>query len=98
MATLGMYLVTSGRSKHGFSVDAQGRPVRGFRGSVERNVMRYLLAIEAHAKMAELDPEARFQASLDRWLEGADRYPLQIAELDRDRYRRIKLQQFGTVQ
>lgn len=97
MATLGLYLVTSGRSKHGFSLDPQGRPVRGFRGSVERNVMRYLLAIEAHVTTAARDPEARFQAGLDRWLEGVDRYPPQIAELDRSRYRQIKLRQFGTV-
>ncbi|MDT4876423.1 hypothetical protein FQZ97_1118590 [compost metagenome] len=46
------YLATLGRNKVGFSIvahDAEGQPVYigGMRGVIERNTMRYYLAIEA---------------------------------------------------
>ena len=96
-AALGFYLATTGRQKQGFTLGEEGEPVRGLRGSVERNAMRYFLAIESHALCAEKDAAMRFQVSLDQWLRALEPYPGQIAEADPDDYRRIKLEQFGSL-
>ena len=76
------YLATLGRDKVGFTVlgtGSDGHPlfVGGQRGVVERNAVRYLLAVQA-----ELEVE-RGGATSERW-------PRQLHELDRDDYLAIK--------
>jgi hypothetical protein len=99
MARMGMqgYLATAGRDKVGFTVvgrDAQGRPVHveGLRGVLERNAMRYYLAIEAHLGSLAAPPGERLEHRLRSWYGGIERYPRQLREeIRRDEYLRIKL-------
>lgn len=95
------YLATKGGDKVGFThVDGandKSALIGGMRGSVERNAMRYYLAIEAHvAESRDREtPAQRLNASLDHWLEAIAKYPRQIAESDPDAYRRVKRERFG---
>lgn len=93
------YLSTKGSDKIGFSTepgkDGKPMPVGGLRGAVERNAMRYALAIEAHAAQAPEGPAStRFDGSLDGWLAAIGRYPAQIGEDDVAAYRKAKQAQF----
>lgn len=96
------YLATKGGDKVGFSpADSRGDPevlVGGMRGSIERNAMRYFLAIETNVAQGDAKERAsRFTASLDAWLSAIGRYPRQLKETDPDTYRRVKREQFATV-
>jgi hypothetical protein len=93
------YLSTKGSDKIGFSTepgkDGKPEPIGGLRGSVERNAMRYALAIETHASQAPDSPAGtRFDESLDQWLAAIGRYPAQLAEDDVAAYRKAKQAQF----
>ena len=95
---MGLYLTTAGSDKVGFtmvapSADRPPRPVRGIRGAVERNVMRYFLAVEAHvAALAAPEPE-RFERSLEHWFNATEAYATQLHEMDRDAYLSMKRQE-----
>ena len=88
------YLSTIGRSKVGFTSVAQkdGRNelVGGMRGTVERNTMRYYLAMEA--LMVSLQEPAAEQVSkrLDYWFAATEQYPEQLHEIDRSSYLTMK--------
>jgi hypothetical protein len=88
------YLATIGRSKVGFTSVAQkdGRNelVGGMRGTVERNTMRYYLAMEA--LMVSLQEPAAEQLSkrLDYWFAATEQYPDQLHEIERASYMTMK--------
>lgn len=89
------YLQTSGRSKVGFSVqqrNAAGQPVLtgGVRGVVERNTMRYYLAINAYLAAQQLPAPERQEARLLNWIRATERYPVQLEEMDRTSYLEMK--------
>lgn len=89
------YLQTSGRNKVGFSVqqrNAAGQPVLtgGVRGVVERNTMRYYLAINAYLAAQQLPVPERQGARLLNWIQATERYPLQLEEMDRASYLEMK--------
>jgi hypothetical protein len=89
------YLATLGSDKVGFSIvgqTKQGQPIRvgGLRGVLERNTIRYYLAIEAHLEAASLPPPQQLQASLQRWFDATERYPQQLHEMDRADYLLMK--------
>lgn len=94
-----LYLGESGSSKVGFTLieGAKGRPphlVGGVRGALERNTMRYYLAIDAYLhSMAAAEPD-RFEDSLDRWFTATERYALQLHEVDRDDYLKMKRREY----
>lgn len=72
------YLATSGADKVGFSVegrDAQGNPrlMGGMRGVLERNTMRYFLAIEAFLDALDTPEPSRHRARLEKWFAAVDR-------------------------
>lgn len=98
-----VYLATLGSGKLGFTQLPDGTPeephyVDGMRGSVERNVMRYYLAIEARTSQAAIIPaQLRFARSLDFWLAAIANHPLQLAEPDPEAYRSAKLAQFDEI-
>ncbi len=81
------YLATSGRGKVGFS--AIGRK-GGVRGVVERNTMRYYLAIEAYLDALALPEAARAEWRVADWYASTERYPLQLHEVERDAYLAMK--------
>jgi hypothetical protein len=83
------YLRTIGRRKVGFSIEGKlsnGEPVYigGTRGVVERNTMRYYLAIEAYLAALSVPAGEQLQKRLGEWYAGIERYPVQLHELDRD--------------
>ena len=89
------YLATLGRGKVGFSVvgrkpDGQPQFIDSMRGVVERNTMRYYLAIEAYLGALSLPRAQQFERRLADWHSGVERYPLQLHELDRDEYLALK--------
>ncbi|AHF00020.1 hypothetical protein [Thioalkalivibrio paradoxus] len=83
---LRVYFATGGRHRIGFSLDDDGEPVRGLRGMIERNVMRFHLGLKAYLETRDEPQVRRLQARLERWFELSERYPEQLRELDRDRY------------
>jgi hypothetical protein len=89
------YLATAGSDKVGFSVigkDGDGKPtyVGGVRGLVERNTMRYYLAIDDY--VAAPAP-AQLEQRLDTWFDATERYPRQLHELDKGDYVAMKLEE-----
>jgi hypothetical protein len=89
------YLATVGAGKVGFTIlgkQADGGPqyVGGLRGIVERNVMRYYLAIEAHLGALSAPPDARAETSMRNWFAATERYPLQLHEVGRSDYLAMK--------
>ncbi len=86
------YLATAGRDKIGFTLlpgaagAGAGRYVGGMRGLVERNAMRYFLAIDAHLDSYAVPEDKRFEAGLAAWFDATEVYAPQLHELDRAEY------------
>ncbi len=92
------YLATSGADKVGFTtqgVDEQGKPqlVGGMRGVMERNTMRYFLAIEAYLDAVDVPADKRRAARAERWYASVDKHPRQLRELTRAQYLALKASQ-----
>jgi hypothetical protein len=90
-----VYLSTVGKSKVGFTVagtQADGRPlyIGGTRGAVERNTMRYYLAIEAFLGAESTLPQAQFEKRLRDWFSAAEHYPRQLHEMELGEYLDMK--------
>jgi hypothetical protein len=89
------YLATVGSKKVGFTTtgrDGNGQPIyiRGVRGVIERNVMRYYLAIDAHLASLGVPPEQQLEKRIATWFDTTERYPRQLHEMDRDTYVAMK--------
>lgn len=97
------YLSTAGSSKIGFTQLAQtdGKErsyVGGMRGAVERNTMRYYLAIEAYL-LSMSAPQAEQQNSrLEKWFDSTEQYPLQLHETDKASYLAMKKEEIKRQQ
>ncbi len=93
------YLATFGRNKVGFTVvgsepDGQPKYIGGVRGVVERNTMRYYLAVEAWVDAMTLPGEARAEQSLRNWYSAIERYPRQLHEMAEGDYLAMKRVEF----
>jgi len=89
------YLGTIGRNKVGFTsvgpqVGAQADYIGGVRGLVERNTMRYYLAIISFLEAVDLAPEVQLEHRLQSWFTAVERYPRQLHEMDRKEYLEMK--------
>ena len=89
------YLRTVAGQKVGFTVQGRqpdGRPalVGGLRGALERNVMRYYLAIDAYLAALSVPPDERLEERLRDWFDSTEHYALQLHELDQDEYLEMK--------
>ncbi|MFC5500410.1 hypothetical protein ACFPOE_22905 [Caenimonas terrae] len=89
------YLATAGADKVGFSVtgrDANGQPVYmgGVRGAVERNAMRYYLAIDSYLDSLSAPEGQRAERRIQSWFNATERYPRQLREMDRPTYVAMK--------
>jgi hypothetical protein len=101
MARLAMrfYLATSGSAKVGFTMveSKDNRPphlIGGVRGALERNTMRYYLALEAFLSAVATPAPQRFEESLERWYTATERYALQLHEVDHDDYVAMKRNEY----
>ena len=89
------YLATAGREKVGFSVTGKtddGKPIYidGVRGVVERNTMRYYLAIEAYLGSLSAQPGDQQERRLRDWYAATERHAPQLHEMERDEYLTMK--------
>jgi hypothetical protein len=89
------YLATVGRDKVGFTVTgrgADGQPsyVDGVRGVLERNTMRYYLAIDAYLASTGLPAAQQLEKRLADWYDSNERYARQLHEMSRDEYLAMK--------
>ena len=86
------YLATAGSDKVGFTREGRqsdGQPayLGGMRGVVERNTMRYYLAIEAYLNAPAAD---QLDARLQGWFAATEDYALQLHEVERSDYLEMK--------
>lgn len=93
------YLGTAGRKKVGFTVtgkrdDGQVEYIDGLRGLVERNTMRYYLAIEAYLGALSVPPSAQFEKRLRDWYAAVERYPRQLHEIGQNDYLEMKRREY----
>jgi hypothetical protein len=98
-----VYLSTAGSSKVGFTVtgtqaDGQPRYIGGMRGLVERNTMRYYLAIEAFLGSLSAPPQLRVEKRLRDWFAATELYPRQLHELEQDEYLVMKRKEYQRQQ
>jgi hypothetical protein len=94
------YFATLGSGKVGFSVvgaDAQGNAVYvdGMAGMIERNAVRYQLAIQAHLDTCDLPASERFEHRIARWFSLTERYGRQLYELEQQEYIRNKRREYS---
>jgi len=89
------YLATAGSGKVGFTPAATppgGPPefIAGARGAVERNTMRYYLAIDAYLASLQAAPTLQLETRLQDWFSAVERYPRQLHEMERQDYLDMK--------
>lgn len=89
------YLATAGADKVGFSVagrDGNGQPIYigGMRGAIERNAMRYYLAIDAHLGSLKAPADQQLEKRIQTWFSSTERYARQLHEMDRATYVAMK--------
>jgi len=89
------YLSTIGRSKVGFSItgrNAEGKPtyIGGVLGLLERNTMRYYLAIDAYLVAYSLPPNEQFERRIREWYASTQRYATQLHEMEQNQYLEMK--------
>ncbi len=89
------YLATAGADKVGFTSsgrDGNGQPIYigGMRGAIERNAMRYYLAIDAHLASLRAPPEQQLDTRIETWFNATERYARQLREMDRSTYVAMK--------
>ncbi|MEO6363585.1 MAG: hypothetical protein ABIO71_10180 [Caldimonas sp.] len=99
------YLATVGSSKVGFTIlnrKADGKPVYqgGVLGLLERNTMRYYLAIDAYLAAYALPAGDQAERRIREWYASTERYAAQLHEMDQADYldmkrREIKRQKAG---
>ena len=88
------YLATAGAGKVGFSTQ-DGDLVGGMLGVVERNTMRYYLAIESYLGAPGREGlDRRLQA----WFDGSEQYARQLHEIDRATYLSLKRREVARQQ
>jgi hypothetical protein len=89
------YLATFGSDKVGFTIVGKGsgsepENIRGTRGLVERNAMRYFLTLDAYLAERAAPPGQQFERRLHHWYNGAERYARQLHEVDIETYLALK--------
>ncbi|ABM37301.1 hypothetical protein [Polaromonas naphthalenivorans] len=95
------YLSTLGRGKVGFTKSSSGETsgyVGGMRGAVERNTMRYYLAIEAYLASLKQPPAEQVNSRLQYWFDATEEYALQLHELDQPSYLSMKKAEYQRQQ
>ena len=89
------YLTTIGSGKVGFSVvepRPEGEPVliSGVRAVVERNTMRYYLAVESYLGSLNLPLSEQLESRLHSWFAATEQYRRQLHEMDETEYLEMK--------
>ena len=92
------YLSTIGKDKVGFSIVSQkaNNPVyiQGVNGIIERNVMRYFLALSVYLDTLNLDSAEQFSQRAEAWYELTEQYAIQLHELEKQEYMEAKRREY----
>jgi hypothetical protein len=93
------YLHSLGREKVGFTIlewkpDGSPAYVKGIRGAIERNVMRYYFALVAYLASRNLPPHEQLEVRLRDWFAFTERHSLQLHELEQSEYLDMKRRQY----
>ena len=89
-----LYFATAGRHRIGFSTE-NGKPIRGLRGMMERNTMRFYLALQAYLESPQEDALSQ---RLARWHALTLHYPDQLRELPLEEYLDNKMRERANQQ
>jgi hypothetical protein len=97
------YLATGARNKVGFTADGKlpdGQPsyIKGVRGVVERNTMRYYLAIDAYLAALTTPANKQLEKRLLQWYNSTEQYAVQLHEAERNEYLAIKRKEYQRQQ
>jgi hypothetical protein len=88
------YLSTIGSAKVGFTIleRKDGKPVyqAGVLGLLERNTMRYYLAIDAYLSAYSLPAGEQFEKRIREWYASTERYAQQLHEMEQNEYLDMK--------
>ena len=89
------YLGTIGSHKVGFTAaerGTDGKPiyVGGVIGLLERNTMRYYLAIDSYLATYEMPKAERTEKALQTWYDATERYATQLHEMEKTEYMSMK--------
>jgi len=88
------YLSTLGSAKVGFTIldRKDGKPVyqAGVLGLLERNTMRYYLAIDAYLSAYSLPAGEQFEKRIREWYASTERYAAQLHEMEQNEYLDMK--------
>lgn len=95
-----VYLSTRGRHKVGFSIsghDELRQPiyVGGVKGIIERNAVRYYLALNATFQTWSLPDSKRLEARIKRWFEMTQVHKQQLYELEWAEYQAAKRKEYN---
>jgi hypothetical protein len=98
-----VYLATVGHGKVGFTpaeTNAQGQAqyIGGVRALVERNTMRYYLAVDSVVATAAQNPQTQLERRLQNWFTAVEEYPRQLHEMERDEYMEMKRAEYARQQ
>ena len=93
------YLATIGKDKVGFTINetsSNGQPdyIKGVRGVVERNTMRYYLTIEAYLAALNQPANKQLNKRLERWFDSTEQYAKQLHEVERSDYLEMKTKEY----
>ena len=97
------YLATAGSSKVGFSIvgkKSDGSPVYvgNVRGVIERNTMRYYLAIDGYRDSLSLPAAQQQEKRLHDWYGATERYRQQLHEMEEADYMAMKRKEIARQQ
>ena len=97
------YFSTSGGDKVGFTITGKtpdGKPIyaRDMRGVLERNTMRYYLAIDAYLDALSTPPAEQLEKRLKHWFASTERYALQLHEVTESEYLNMKRKEYKRQQ
>ena len=98
-----VYLATAGRGKVGFTItgtrpDGQPDYIGGVRGVVERNTMRYFLAIDAYLAALAVPASERLEKRLQTWYDATEAHARQLHDVERDAYLQMKRREYRRQQ
>lgn len=101
------YLATIGRDKVGFTrtkktgdsqTDTQSDYIKGVRGVVERNTMRYYLAIDAYLATLNTPTDGMPVKRFELWYTSNENYPRQLHEVEQAEYMAMKRKEYNRQQ
>jgi hypothetical protein len=94
-----IYFATLGRGRVGFTVtgtDGSGNPIYigGQRGAIERNVVRYYLAIQSFMDTLQSPEQSRLTMRLSKWYDYTSRFKKQLFEMEKKDYVEVKTEEY----